>query len=461
MPATAAAPAPAPGPLPNPSFVIVQIDPTVDPTTIDERLQAFVTGGSGSLLFPLKDGWHAVSRGPGKELRVTHGGTNDSLVAFLAGLPGIIGVGLVPADELLRRYQESVADEQTVPGPRATAQELWNLGAVRAHEAWAKFGGWEAIEWGTTRVGHLDTGYTEHPAFGPWVNGRSPSLLPQDGSNFFDGSPGPADPMTPKGSWGHGTRICSVLCGADVVNGFTGVAPRVPVVPYRVCDFVVIDTLWQRNNLGGAIDHAVGNAGCSVLSISLGDPCLAAPSMGAAVDRAYERGVIIVAAAGNYTSEVTYPGRYSRTIAAGGIAADDEPWNSGSRGISVDVSAPADLIWRADWIGAPDGSLTPVYGNRSGGAKASGTSYATVHVSGAAALWRAWHGPALDIYAARPWQYVEAFRTVLKASARKPVGWNDRLFGAGILDIEALLDTPLPAPDSLVYQDRLAEKERT
>jgi subtilisin family serine protease len=452
---------PTSAPESNPSFVLIQIDPAIDPRTIDARLQAFVAGGSGTLLFALDDGWFAISRGPGKEMRVTQGGTNDALVAFLAGLPGIIGVALVPADELLRRYHARKSHLLTPPAPPATPAQLWNLTAVRAREAWAKFGGWDKINWGSIRVGHLDTGYTEHPAFGPWNGGRSPSLLPHEGANFFDGSPGPADPLPVDGTPGHGTRTCSVLTGYSAADAFFGVAPRVPVVPYRVTGFVVIDTLWFRNRLGLAIDHAVAHAGCSVLSISLGDPCFATSEMGAAVDRAYERGVIIVAAAGNYTSEVTYPGRYSRVIAAGGIAQNDEPWNGGSRGVSVAVSAPADLIWRADWNRAADGSLVPVYGNQSGGSNANGTSYATVHVSGAAALWRAHHGRGLDIYAAQPWQVVEAFRTVVRSSARRPTRWNDRLFGAGILDIEALLDAPLPDPASLVWQSRLAEREHT
>jgi hypothetical protein len=446
----------------NPSFVLIQVAADVDPRTIDARLQQHVMGGAGSLLFPLDDGWYALSRGPGKELRLTAGGTNDQLAAFVAGLPGIAAVAIVPADELLRRYQARQTHLDTPPpAAPATSDLQWNLDAVRAREAWQLFGGWDKIAWGSIRIGHLDTGYTPHPVFGPWIVGRSPSLLPQDGANFFDDTPGPLDPLPTTGTPGHGTRTSSVLTGRDDAANFFGVAPRVPVVPYRVTDFVVIDTLWWRNRIGAAIDHAVSNAACSVLSISLGDPCYAPSEMGAAVDRAYERGVILVAAAGNYTSEVTYPGRYSRAIAVGGVTKTDEPWNSSSRGVSVAVSAPADLIWRADWNRAADGTPTPVYGNTSGGSNANGTSYATVHVSAAAALWLAHHGAALDPYRARPWQIVEAFRGVLKSSARRPANWNDKLFGAGILDIAALLGAQLPAPSSLVYQDRLAEREHT
>jgi subtilisin family serine protease len=437
-----------------PSFVLIHVAPTADVAAIDQKLQTLVTG-DGSVLFALNDGWYAISRAPGKELRVTQGGNNDALAMFLGGIPGIDGVSLVPADELLRRYEDRGPNPAGVADGRPNPSMLWNLDTVRARQAWALMGGIDNINWGSVRVGHLDTGYTEHEVFGPWTNGFSPSLLPHVGINTFDGWQGTMDPLSPKGTPGHGTRTCSVLTGR-LDNVFLGVAPRVPVVPYRVTDFVVIDTLGWQNRMGASINHAVLDGGCTILSISLGDPCYAPTEMGVAVDDAYERGVIIVAAAGNYTSEVTYPGRYSRTIAAGGITKRDEPWSGGSRGISVDLCAPAADVWRADPSRNNDGSVAT---SRYGGI-GDGTSYATVHLSGAAALWKAHHGGKLDeLYAARPWQYVEAFRKLAKSTARKPAGWNDKLFGAGILDIEALLKAPLPNPDTLVKQDRLAALE--
>jgi len=227
-------------------------------------------------------------------------------------------------------------------------------------------------------------------------------------------------------------------------------------VPYRVSNFVVLDTLWWKNKrVGEAIKHAVFNAGCSVLSISMGDPCNASNLMGEAIDLAYEHGVIVVAAAGNITSEVTYPGRYSRAFGIGGITRREEPWNGGSRGITVDISAPAAGISRAD-CRLENGQFTPDYGN-----VGDGTSYATVHVSAAAAMWLAHHGEALGQYHSQRWQIVEAFRSVLTSSARQPgPKWDENLFGAGILDIEALLKADLPKPQDLVKEPRLAELER-
>ncbi len=441
---------------PLPSFVLVQIAAGIDVDTVDQRLQYLVSGGSGSVLFAVGDGWYAISRAPGKELRIAAGGDNERLFEYLGGIPGIIGVELTQADELIRRYETRGPAPAAPVAPPAVAPQQWNLECVNAHAAWNIMGGFDGFDWGSIRIGHLDTGYTQHPVFGPWNQGLSPSLLPQEGMNFFDQSPGPGDPLPNHGTPGHGTRTSSILTGrAD--GTLLGIAPRVPVVPYRVTDFVVIDTLGWQNRMGEAINHAVLSTGCSVLSISLGDPCYAPSEMGRAIDQAYERGVIVVAAAGNYTSEGTYPGRYSRVISAGGITVGDQPWNGSSRGSWVTLSAPADQIWRADSVRQADGSTRYIYGG-----DGDGTSYATVHISAAAVMWRAHHGHALDnLYAARPWQYVEAFRKLVTATARVPNGWNGKQFGAGVLDIAALLKADLPAPDKLVKQDRLAENEHS
>jgi len=118
------------------------------------------------------------------------------------------------------------------------------------------------------------------------------------------------DPLRPAGNPGHGTRTMAILTGKNAAIGFYGAAPGVTVVPYRITESVLIN----QKYLDQAIRHAIDDNGCDVISISLGDPCLPVSEVAKALDHAYERGVIVVAAAGNVTSEVTYPARYSRTI---------------------------------------------------------------------------------------------------------------------------------------------------
>jgi len=156
-----------------------------------------------------------------------------------------------------------------------------------------------------------------------------------------------------------------------------------------------------------------------------------------AINEAYEAGVIMVCAAGNIVNPVVAPARLNRTIAVGGVTTADVPWAGSSYGQETDFSSYADDLRRASVKSGPKYS----YGN--GG---DGTSYATAITSGAAALWLAHHGAALDAAYPLPWQRVEAFRELARQTARVPPGWNPGAFGTGILDVEALLRAALPPP---------------
>src|SRR5258706_14724683 len=102
---------------------------------------------------------------------------------------------------------------------------------VKAPEAWAmirqKHGG---DAWQTIRVGHIDTGYTEHPALG-FSGGSSPFDHIHEGVNYLEGGL-PFDPLDYPGTPGHGTRTSSVLSGPHA-RQFLGVAPGVAGLPHR------------------------------------------------------------------------------------------------------------------------------------------------------------------------------------------------------------------------------------
>lgn len=294
----------------------------------------------------------------------------------------------------------------------------------------------------TVRVAHIDTGLSDHPCF--LDAGGNTWLQYDEGRDFVDNLGPPRDPWPDElpysGFPGHGVRTASVLCGLHRAGGdtiFTGVAPGVPTVPYRLFNTTIIDTIFGQTRLDEALDHALAKD-CHVISLSMGDPVNPRPQVKRSVDRLYEAGVIFVCAAGNVIPTVVWPAAFPNTIAAGGSRVEDDgPWAGGSEGPQVDISAPADKVSRANWQGA-GGLKQAVYGS------GDGTSYATAQVAGAAALWLAKHGVAA-LQARYPgWQIVEAFRSVLKGTARPGRNWNKRKNGAGILDVAALLAAPLP-----------------
>ncbi len=339
------------------------------------------------------------------------------------------------------------------------SDKSWNLKMVRAREALAKLprrpGTDDEIDWRGIEVAHLDTGYTAHSVFGPWNGDASGVLLTEDGMNYVDSESLPKDPLNYAGFPGHGTRTASVLCG-NLPGTMVGVAPGLPTVPYRIANHVVIMSQTTRERMEAAIRHAVEVKGCEVISISLGTPLLpGGQPLGDAVDFAYERGVMVIAAGGQVTDRVTYPGRFERSIGVGGVMPNREVWfeyyvdDQESDAEYIDVWGPGDEVWRANSL-FQDGQMVEAYG------EGDGTSYATVHVAAAAAMWLAYHGDALDDAYPEPWQRIEAFRWLIKSTSQEVAGDYPVHEGTGILDIEALLGAPLPAAGDLAKVDLLA-----
>jgi len=324
------------------------------------------------------------------------------------------------------------------------------LGAPRAS---AHLGGPDTIDWGGVRVADIDTGYTEHPAFGfpgaTWLRadlarsfvpepaGEQGSILaPElgDGRDNLDGF-----------NAGHGTRIGATICGhaPDAPGGaFYGVAPKVPFVPVRITDTVEITA--RQREFGQAVRYLVDEMGVNVINLSMGvafGPVSRA--MRDAVNLAWERGVILVCAAGNHVNDVVAPARLDRTLAVGGVTSTEAPWSGSSFGPETDISGPAADLRRAQ-VRRPG---APVYTYAFGG---DGTSYATAMTSGAAALWLVHRGAEIGAAYAQPWQRVAAFIEIVRRTAHVPPNWQPGAFGTGVLDVEAVLNAALPPAAGLV-----------
>ena len=108
-----------------------------------------------------------------RALSIQYGSANVSAILAKAGATGAVAVDDSGAIALLR-----ARDPETLPSRSAARVEVagidWHLARVNAPAAWSMLGGPDAIDWGSVRVGHIDTGYTRHPVFGfdttPWID---------------------------------------------------------------------------------------------------------------------------------------------------------------------------------------------------------------------------------------------------------------------------------------------------
>ncbi len=310
----------------------------------------------------------------------------------------------------------------------------WALKVVRAREAWAL----EAKPGCSTRgagvvVGHPDTGYVLHAEL------EASALDLTRDTDVIDGDDDASDPLE-SGRFpeflqpGHGSRTASVIVGRET-GVIVGVAPQALLIPIRTVRSViqVLD-----GDVAKAVDYA-RRIGCQIISMSIGG--LGFSGLEEAINRAVREGVIVLAAAGNFVPLhlVCWPARYRNCLAVAAVNSEERPWKPGSHGEQVDVSAPGEAVW------VPDLSNT----NNPPVKTSSGTSFAVTHVAGAAACWLSYHGHEQLVAQFGRENVQAAFVDALNASSRTVNTLPFEGFGAGILDVEALLREPLADPTSL------------
>lgn len=253
---------------------------------------------------------------------------------------------------------------QWTPNDPDFSSRQWGPQKVQAPEAWDVTRGSSS-----TRIAIVDTGVQyDHPDLaGKVVRGYD---FVDDDSDPYDGN-------------GHGTHCAGIAAAVtDNGRGIAGMAPNATIYAVRVLDDNGSGTL---DDVANGIIHAADN-GADVISLSLGSPNDSI-TLKEAVNYAWEKGVVVVAAAGNNgSSQPTYPAYYSNAIAVAATDSDETKASFSNYGSWVDVAAPGVDIY-STYTGSSYRSL-------------SGTSMATPHVAGLAGLLDAQGRSASQIRAA-------------------------------------------------------------
>lgn len=255
---------------------------------------------------------------------------------------------------------------------------------------------WDSSRGKGINVAVLDTGIDfNHPDLKPNFKGGI-SFVP--GEALLDGH-------------GHGTHCSGTICAAINGAGVVGVAPAASLYGVKVLSNSGSGN-WSW--LIAGIDWCIKNQ-MRVLSMSLGGG--AAPAaLEAMCNAAFNKGLLLVAAAGNSgpgMGTVGFPAKYQSVIAVSAIDSANAIAGFSSRGPEVELAAPGVNVLST----IPGGG----YGTM------SGTSMACPHVSGAAVL--AWGGHR---YA----NNITIRRLLAWTSDNLGVPGRDPLFGYGRVDAD-------------------------
>jgi serine protease len=301
-----------------------------------------------------------------------------------------------------------------VPNDPAFSQQ-WNFKMINMPKAWDRSKGKGVV------VAVLDTGiaYENYDDFRQVADLR--------GTRFVEGYDFVNKDRHANDDHGHGTHVAGTIAQAtNNGEGVAGVAFEASLMPVKVLDHFgggtsadIADAIrWAADHGAHVINMSLGGGGRSVV-------------MERAVAYARKKGVVVVCAAGNGgRGVVEYPAAYPASVAVGAVGPSGQRAPYSSWGKELDLAAPGGDKTQGEGAGVVQNTIDPQDVSRSIYASYQGTSMATPHVAGVAAL--------LFAAGAKDPDQVEK---ALFASAHPPkgmTGWSDQ-YGFGVVDAEAAL----------------------
>ncbi|MDO8587266.1 MAG: S8 family peptidase [Armatimonadota bacterium] len=334
----------------------------------------------------------------------------------LKALPLVHGLAVVLPDPAVRALARKrgvlrVDDDLVVyatgkPSPPPPAQTIpWGIARIEAPAAWP-------ISTGNgVKVAVLDTGIQlNHPDLvaniAAGYNAINPTKSPSDGS-------------------GHGTHVAGTIAAVYNTIGVVGVAPQARLYAVKVLNNGGLGNLSDIiDGLSWCIDN-----GIQVVNMSLGASA-GNPTFYEAISLVYQAGITQVAAAGNEAGAVGYPAAYPEVIAVSAVDGNGNFASFSNSGPEVDLAAPGVDV------------LSTYRGSRY--ATMSGTSMATPHVAGVAAV----------LLALRPEYTPDEVKASLQSTAAD-LGLPAEQQGAGLVQVvippavtaRAGFSPELPVPD--------------
>lgn len=262
-------------------------------------------------------------------------------------------------------------------------------------------------------------------------------------------------------TFGHGTHMAGIIAGRDQTGNqairavdpryFDGIAPHARILSVKVASYDgAVDVSQVLAAIDWVVQHRDDNGmNVRILNLSFGTtPTQSAvlDPLSHAVEQAWKKGIVVVAAVGNDGNGVAVrnPAVNPYVIAVGAANTqgtlgrlDDTVAtfsNCTPSGRSVDLLAPGVSIVS---LRSPNGFADLSYPSARVGErffKGTGTSQSTAVVSGAAAL----------IIQKYPSATPDQVKALLMSGAQRITKGNSRCEGAGLIDLERSMDTPLP-----------------
>jgi len=304
-----------------------------------------------------------------------------------------------------------------VPADAAASSLPWGVERIDAPEAWKATTGSSSVVVAVIDSG-IDTGVPQL-VDRLWTNlGEVPNNgVDDDGNGYVDDVHGwdfrDSDNSALIGSdlhW-HGTFVAGIIAAPPESEAVGGVAPGVRIMDVRFLDSKNLFYGGDWKAFTAAVDYAVDN-GADIINMSIYADAKPPHSFERALQRAADRGVIIVGISGNRgRDKVCYPGSLSTVLAVSATDQDDRLPYFSNHGEGVAFAAPGEAI----------SSITP-------GGKAmisSGTSFAAPHVAGTLAL----------ILSASPGiTPQQALARLAETAVDLGASGHDEQFGAGRID---------------------------